>query len=103
MHDVFLGGAPGDRALHPPLLQDDNAIGERQQFGQIARDDQASTPAEVPHEALPDAPAVLVVEVEKRAAIQMERIMNPTCEGDAVRQVARAEAEGVVTGNGDIR
>ena len=43
-----VASAPGDLALHPALAHDDDAIGQREHFGQIARHDEAREPAAPP-------------------------------------------------------
>ncbi len=58
--------------------------------------DQLAAPVlEVRGERLADAAAVVIVEVEHAALLELEPVRHPACERGTMRQVARAHAEGV--------
>src|SRR5918995_1664482 len=63
----------------------------------------SAAPHKIPNEGLPHAPAILIVQIEHGTSFQLQGIMYPLSQRDAMSEIARADSEGVITGGGDVR
>src|SRR5918995_7447682 len=63
----------------------------------------SATPHKIPNEGLPHAPAILIVQIEHGTSLQLQGIMYPLGQGDAMSEIARADPKGVITRGGDVR